>query len=146
MGFIECSLISGLYYKLDICYKFIAEYKQKLFKSFLKIVGQRQNTKLFCYYDIYSLELRRRIRQDSDSDRQQSLHSRSEVVDGSASFLSKSTHSIHTQQSSQSSYYEERNNYNYGKIFLNVDHSYFIELNNQQELYSLHAKNVCYLL
>lgn len=63
-----------------------------------------------------SLELRRRIRQDSDSDRQQQLNSRSEVVDGSTSFLNKSNHSIHTQQSSKSSYYEERNNYSHGEM------------------------------
>jgi len=62
-----------------------------------------------------SLELRRRIRQDSDSEPQRSNNTKSEVVEGSASFLNKSNHSQYTQ-SSQNSRYEERNNYNYGEM------------------------------
>ena len=62
-----------------------------------------------------SLELRRRIRQDSDSERQQSYTSRSEVIDGSASFVNTSNHNNY-KQSSQNSHYEERSNYNYGKL------------------------------
>ena len=65
------------------------------------------------FFSYSSLELRRRIRQDSDSEPQRSNNTKSEVVEGSASFLNKSNHSQYTQ-SSQNSRYEERNNYNYG--------------------------------
>ena len=65
------------------------------------------------FFSYSSLELRRRIRQDSDSQPQRSNNTKSEVVEGSASFLNKSNHSQYTQ-SSQNSRYEERNNYNYG--------------------------------
>ena len=60
-----------------------------------------------------SLELRRRIRQDSESEPQRSNNTKSEVVEGSASFLNTSNHSQFTQ-SSQNLRYEERNNHNYG--------------------------------
>lgn len=62
-----------------------------------------------------SLELRRRIRQDSDSERQQSYTSRSEVIDGSASFVNTSNHNNY-KQSSQNSHYEERSIYNYAEM------------------------------
>lgn len=60
-----------------------------------------------------SLELRRRIRQDSESEPQRSNNTKSEVVEGSASFLNTSNHS-QFKQSSQNLRYDERNNYNYG--------------------------------
>lgn len=60
-----------------------------------------------------SLELRRRIRQDSESEPQRSNNTKSEIVEGSASFLNTSNHSQFTQ-SSQNLRYEERSNYNYG--------------------------------
>ena len=72
----------------------------------------------FFYYS--SLELRRRIRQDSDSEPQRSYNTKSEVVEGSASFLNTSNHSQYTQ-SSQNLRYEERNNYNYGTLTLACD-------------------------
>ena len=69
------------------------------------------------FFSYSDLELRRRIRQDSDSEPQRSNNTQSEVVEGSASFLNKSNHSQYTQ-SSQNSRYEERNNYNYGTFTL----------------------------
>lgn len=63
-----------------------------------------------------SLELRRRIRQDSDSDRQNLHSSKSEVVDGSASFLNKSSHHPHFQSSSHNSHYEDRNIFSHGEM------------------------------
>jgi len=62
-----------------------------------------------------SLELRRRIRQDSDSDRQVPHSTTSEVVEGSASFLNKSNQSTFTK-SSYNSNFEDRNIFNYGEM------------------------------
>ena len=63
----------------------------------------------------FSLELRRRIRQDSDSDRQVSHLNRSEVVEGSASFINNSNQSSYTK-SSYNPNFEDRNIFNHGKF------------------------------
>jgi len=62
-----------------------------------------------------SLELRRRIRQDSDSDRQVSHSNRSEVVEGSASFINNSNQNSYTK-SSYNPNFEDRNIFNHGEM------------------------------
>ena len=80
-------------------------------KFYYTIMTDCWKNNIFISYS--SLELRRRIRQDSESEPQRSNNTKSEVVEGSASFLNTSNHS-QFKQSSQNLRYDERNNCNYG--------------------------------